>query len=57
MKKTLINTKNFVLRHQGVIAMGATLGTLAYFQARGIKNLNAFLVEKNLFNEYYEIES
>ena len=53
MKNALNTTKNFVLKHKEAIVVGTALSAVVVLQNRGIKSLNAFLVEKNLFDEYY----
>lgn len=53
MKKAFNSTKNFVRRNKRTLIVGATLTTVILLQNSGIKSLNKFLTEKNLFDEYY----
>jgi len=57
-KKTLVSAKNKIVRNKtkilGTIAVVAT--TAAVLQHHGIKQMNAFLEEKGLTDEYYQPE-
>ena len=52
MKRTLIRTKNFVLRHRGVIVTAAVMGSVVALQSLTIKQHVAFLEHKGLSEEF-----
>ena len=53
MKNKLATAKNFVSTHKTAIALGS-LATLAIVaQHNGIKSLNEFLKEHDLYDTYY----
>lgn len=53
MKERLTQVKKFMKDHKIQIVAGAVAASVIYLQGRGINNLNNFLTEKDLFNEYY----
>lgn len=57
MNKVIVSTKKFVRKHKEALVVGGVLATVAYLQYQGIKSLNNFLVEHNLFETYYLTET
>ena len=45
--------QNFVRTHKTAIVLGTIATLVIVTQAKGINRMNAFLVQKDLFNEYY----
>jgi hypothetical protein len=53
MKNILVSSKNFVVRHQEAILVGALTGLVIVIQYRGTKSLNEFLKDQDLWETYY----
>jgi hypothetical protein len=58
MKKITARTKKFIVDHERQILITTIVVTLTsiasvVLQRQGIKSLNGFLVEKDLYDEYY----
>lgn len=55
MKNKIASAKNFVKRNERRIMLGtiAVISTVTVLQQSGIKSLNEFLEEKDLYDEYY----
>lgn len=53
MHKVMTATKNYVRRNKRTIVVGGLLTTVIILQSRGIKSLNTFLQDHDLYNEYY----
>lgn len=53
MKNKLIQAKNYVVTHKKTVVVVAGLATIVLLQNTGIKRLNGFLADHDLFNEYY----
>lgn len=53
MNKTYQSVKNYIKRNKRHLLVEASLVGVVYLQARGIGNLNQFLKDNNLFDEYY----
>jgi hypothetical protein len=49
----IVTTKNFVHKHKEALIVAGVTFTVIAMQDRGIRNLNKFLAEKGLANEYY----
>jgi len=48
--------RNYIRNHKKHVALTSTLAAVVVVQHRGIKNLNKFLDEHDLLEEYYFIE-
>lgn len=53
MTKLEARVRNYVSTHKKTLVVAASAITLIVVQHKGIQNLNAFLEEKDLFDEYY----
>lgn len=56
MTKLERRVRNYVKDHKKILAVTSLAGMLVILQARGIKNLNDFLIEEDLFEKYYGFE-
>lgn len=56
MEEKLDSVKNFVAKHRVSIAVGATLAVTAFAHIAIMKQHNDFLIEKDLYDEYYNFE-
>jgi len=56
MKKTIAKTQDFVHRNRNAIIVGAITTSVIVLQHQGIKSLNEFLKDKDLFDEYYFVD-
>ena len=57
LKETAVSTKNFVKKHRVAIAIVGTTAVWTTLHYRyNVKELNEFLKEHNLFDEYYTPE-
>lgn len=57
MEKKIDSVKNFVAKHRVSIAVGATLAVTTIAHIAVIKQHNDFLIEKDLFEEFYGFEA
>lgn len=53
MTKLEARIRNFVSTHKTQIVIGGIAAAVIVIQHQGIKSLNGFLVENELFDEYY----
>lgn len=56
MTKLERRVRDYVRAHKKALTITSLAVMLAYVQHRGIKSLNEFLVEKDLFEEYYQFD-
>lgn len=56
MTKLERRVRNYVKEHKKHLAVTSLAFMLVVLQHRGIKHLNEFLIEQDLFDEYYRIE-
>ena len=56
VEETPARIRNFIARHKVSLAVGATAVTAVVLHARIIKKHNDFLVEHDLYDEYYYSE-
>ena len=53
MTKLERRVRNYIKAHKKALGITSLAFTIAILQHRGIKSMNEFLVEKDLFEEYY----
>lgn len=56
MNKNLAAAKKFVRRNRNAIVVGAVAVSVIALQQSGIRSLNDFLKEHDLFDEYYFVD-
>lgn len=56
MKKKLIASKNFVVKHKTAIAVTTTAAACLVLNHMALKQHNEFLKEKGLYDEFYTPE-
>jgi hypothetical protein len=56
MTKLERRVRDYAKAHKKHLAVTSLAFMLVILQHRGIKSLNEFLVEKDLFDEYYQFE-
>lgn len=56
MKTKLASAKKFVQTHKTAIALGTVATGIIVLQHKGIKSLNEFLKENDLFDTYYAMD-
>lgn len=56
MTKLERRVRNYVKAHKKALGITSLAVMIAFVQHRGIKSMNEFLVEKDLFEEYYGFE-
>jgi hypothetical protein len=56
VKKTVVSTKNFVVRHKTVVAVAVTATVLTAINRKALNEHDEFLKEHGLFEEYYTPE-
>lgn len=53
VKKTVVSTKNFVVRHKTAVAVATTVLVLQACNRRALDQHNEFLKEHDLYEEFY----
>jgi hypothetical protein len=56
MRNKIAAAKTYVQTHKKLIALGVTMTTIIALQNNGIKSLNEFLKENDLFDKYYQMD-
>jgi hypothetical protein len=57
VKKTVVSTKNFVVRHKTAVAVAVTATVLTVINRKALDQHDEFLKEHGLYNEFYTPES
>jgi hypothetical protein len=57
VKKTVVSTKNFVVRHKTAVAVATTVLVLQACNRKALNQHDEFLKEHGLFNEFYTPEN
>jgi hypothetical protein len=57
VKKTVVSTKNFVVRHKTAVAVATTVLVLQACNRKALNQHDEFLKEHGLFNEFYAPEN